>query len=79
MSYFRPLKLAGQALSRWARRGNVQTTVEYSGRVRTAINNAGIALQWMSRGYQYDDRPLCQRVRAGNYYWRAAARALAGR
>ncbi len=72
----RPLKAAGLALSRWARGTNVQTTVAHSGRIRTAIDNVGIALQWMSRGYQYDTRSFAQRMRAGNWYWRRAARAL---
>ncbi len=72
----RPLNTIGRAMSRWARRGAIQTTVEFHGRLRTAIDQAGIALSWMSRGYQYDTRNLRQRMVAGNYYWSRAFRAL---
>lgn len=74
----RPLKAIGRALSAWARRGNCQTTVAHSGRVRAAADHAGIAMQWMGKGYQYDQRTWRERLCAGNFYWRAAARALFG-
>lgn len=78
---FRPLKTIGNALCLWAKRGEQYsyTSVKYSGRIRHAANQVGIALGWMSRGYQYDDRSFAQRMRAGNWYWRAAARALFAR
>ncbi len=66
------LKVTGQTMSKWAQQGNVQAT----GRVRAAVENAGIALQWMSKGGPYDNRSLVQRMSAGNWYWRQAFRCL---
>lgn len=63
-------------ISKWARQGGVQTTVQHHGRLLTALDNACIALSWMSRGGQYDDRNLRARLVAGNFYWKAAAHAL---
>jgi len=71
----RPLADIGQAMSQWARRGNMNST----GRFRQFVDYCGIALLWMSRGYAYDKRTFAQRMVAGNWYWRAAFRALAGR
>lgn len=34
------------ALSSWARQGGVQTTVRESGRLRTVVDQLGIALLW---------------------------------
>lgn len=72
----RPLKAIGNFLSKWARKGNVQTTVRYSGRIRAAVDHIGIALAWMGKGYQYDDRTFVQRMKAGNYYWMMAFAVL---
>lgn len=72
----RILSPLGNALAKWAKAGSVQCTVEFSGRVRTALMYVGIALSWMGKGGRYDDRTLAQRLEAGNYYWRAARRAL---
>lgn len=63
-------------VSRWARAGGVQTTVEFSGRFRTVVDLCAIAIGWMSKGGAYDNRTLRERMRAGNWYWRAAGRAL---
>lgn len=76
----RPLGALSRTLCNWARRGNVQTTVAHSGRVRAAVDSFGIALGWMSRGYQYDTRTLRQRLADNNarYHLRDAVRALRG-
>lgn len=78
MKDFRPLKTVGNAMSKWARRDNVQTTVQHSGRIRAAVDSFGIALGWMGRGYQYDERTLWQRLtdKSARYHFRAAVRAL---
>ena len=72
----RPLSTIGTALSRWARNGGVQATVQYSGRFRATVDNIGCALNWMSRGYQYDNRTFFQRMTDKNarYFWRMAVK-----
>jgi len=76
MNNFRPLRSIGQFLSTWARGKSVQTTVRYSGRIRTAVDYIGVALGWMSRGYQYDTRTFMQRMGSGRYFWLMALAVL---
>jgi hypothetical protein len=70
------IKATARRISLWARDGGVQTNVCHQGRFRTVVDHCCIAIQWMSKGGPYDDRTLRQRLVAGNFYWKAAARAI---
>jgi hypothetical protein len=68
--YFRPLKLIERAIHRV----NGTHIPCYPTGFRRRVQHFAIALGWMSKGYQYDDRTLRQRLtnRSARYHFAIA-------